>query len=135
REQIAQMQALHEVSNAIFRSVRLDDMLKSVAQSLISQLGFDRMRLYLINREGDFLESVLTLDQRGQETVEKENFPLKRGIHPMVDLILGRTDERIEKYQRTIVYLPMRTRDENMGVLMVDNLLSQQEIPSEQITI
>jgi diguanylate cyclase (GGDEF)-like protein len=135
REQVAQMQALHEVSNAIFRSVRLDDMLKSVAQSLISQLGFDRMRIYLINREGDLLESVLTLDQRGQEAVEKESFPLKRGIHPMVDLILGRTDERIERYQRTIVYLPMRTRDENMGVLMVDNLLSQQEIPPEQISI
>jgi diguanylate cyclase (GGDEF)-like protein len=93
------------------------------------------MRIYLINREGDLLESVLTLDQRGQEAVEKESFPLKRGIHPMVDLILGRTDERIERYQRTIVYLPMRTRDENMGVLMVDNLLSQQEIPSEQISI
>jgi diguanylate cyclase (GGDEF)-like protein len=49
---------------------------------------------------------------------------------------LGKTgDERIEKYQRTIVYLPLRTRDENMGVLMVDNLLSQQEIPPDQIPI
>ena len=54
----------------------------------------------------------------------------------MVDLLLGKTgDERIEKYQRTILYLPLRTRDENMGVLMVDNLLSQQEIPPEQIPI
>jgi diguanylate cyclase (GGDEF)-like protein len=136
RDQVAQMQALHEVSNAIFRSVRLDEMLKSVAQSLIHQLGFDRTRIYLINREGDHLESVLTLDQRGHEAVEKESFPMKRGVHPMVDLILGKTgDERIEKYQRTIVFLPLRTRDENMGVLMVDNLLSQQEIPPEQITI
>jgi len=135
REQVAQMQALHEISNAIFRSVRLDEMLKSVAQSLIHQLGFDRIKIYLINREGESLESALSLDQRGQETVEKETFPLKRGLHPMVDLILGKTDERIEKYQRTIVYLPLRTRDENMGVLMVDNLLSQQEIPHEQILI
>lgn len=136
REQVAQMQALHEVSNAIFRSLRLDEMLKSVAQSLITQLGFDRTRIYLINREGESLESVLTMDQRQQESVEKESFPLKRGVHPMVDLILGKTgDERLERYQRTIVYLPLRTRDENMGVLMVDNLLSQQEIPPEQITI
>jgi diguanylate cyclase (GGDEF)-like protein len=136
REQVAHMQALHEVSNAIFRSVRLDEMLKSVAQSLIHQLGFDRTRIYLINREGESLESVLTLDQRGHEAIEKESFPLKRGVHPMVDLILGKTgDERLEKYQRTIVYLPLRTRDENMGILMVDNLLSQQEIPAEQITI
>ena len=131
REQVAQMQALHEISNAIFRSVRLDEMLKSVAQSLIQQLGFDRVKIYLINREGEILESALTMDQRQQEAVEKESFPLKRGVHPMVDLILGKTgDERIEKYQRTILYLPLRTRDENMGVLMVDNLLSQQEIPS-----
>jgi len=73
---------------------------------------------------------VLTLDQRGQEGLEKESFPLKRGVHPMVDLLLGKTtDERIEKYQRTILYLPLRTRDENMRILMVDNLLSQQEIP------
>ncbi len=136
REQVAQMQALHEVSNAIFRSVRLDEMLKSVAQSLIQQLGFDRVKIYLINREGESLESALTMDQRQQESLEKESFPLKRGIHPMVDLILGKTgDERLEKYQRTIIYLPLRTRDENMGVLMVDNLLSQQEIPPEQIPI
>lgn len=134
RERVAQMQVLHEVSNAIFRSLRLDEMLKSVAQSLITQIGFDRTRIYLINREGESLESVLTMDQRQQESVEKESFPMKRGVHPMVDLILGKTgDERIEKYQRTIVYLPLRTRDENMGVLMVDNLLSQQEILPEQI--
>ena len=136
REQVAQMRALHEISNAIFRSLRLDEMLKSVAQSLIQELGFDRVRLYLVNRDGETLESVLTLDQRGQETIDKERFPLKRGVHPMVDLLLGRTgDERIEKYQRTILYLPLRTRDENMGILMVDNLLSQQEIPSDQFPI
>lgn len=135
REQLAYMQALHEVSNAIFRSVRLDEMLKSVAQSLITQLGFDRTRVYLINKEGESLESVLTLDQRQQEGQEKESFPLKRGVHPMVDLILGKSDERIEKYQGTILYLPLRTRDENMGILMVDNLLSQQIIPPEQVTI
>lgn len=136
REQLAQMKALHEISNAIFRSLRLDEMLKSVAQSLIQQLGFDRVRIYLVNKEGDILESVLSMDQRQHESGEKESFPLTRGFHPMVDLILGKAhDERIEKYQRTILYLPLRTRDENMGVLMVDNILSQQEIPVEQVTV
>src|SRR5208283_4909965 len=100
RDQVAHMRALHEISNAIFRSLRLDEMLKSVAQSLIQQLGFDRVRLYLVNRDGEQLESILTLDQRGHESADKENFPIKRGVHPMVDLLLGKTgDERIEKYQ------------------------------------
>jgi len=54
----------------------------------------------------------------------------------MVDLILGRTsDERLEKYAAPIVYIPLRARDENMGVLMVDNVLSQQEIPPEQVPL
>jgi diguanylate cyclase (GGDEF)-like protein len=136
REQLAQMRALHEIANAIFRSLRLDEMLKSVSQSLIQQLGFDRVRIYLVNKEGDILESVMTMDQRQQVITEKESFPLTRGFHPMVDLLLGKThDERIEKYQRTILYLPLRTRDENMGILMVDNVLSQQEIPPEQVPI
>lgn len=135
REQVAHMKALHEISNAIFRSLRLDEMLKSVAQSLIQQLGFDRVRIYLISKEGDSLESALSLDQRQHEHADPESFPLKRGVHPMVDLILGKTDERIERYQRTIIYLPLRTRDENMGILMVDNVLSQQEIPAEQLPI
>ncbi len=136
REQVAQMRAIHEVSNAIFRSLRLDEMIKSVAQSLIQQLGFDRVRLYLVNRDGENLENVLTMDQRGLPIIEKEKFPLKRGVHPMVDLLLGKMgDERVEKYQRTILYLPLRTRDENLGILMVDNLLSQQEIPPEQIPV
>src|SRR5207244_2068673 len=77
REQVAQMQALHEVSNAIFRSLRLDEMLRSVAQSLIQQMGFDRAKIYLINRDGDHLENVLTLDQRQQELTDKERIPLK----------------------------------------------------------
>ena len=136
RERVGQMRALHEVSNAIFRSLRMDEMLKSVAQSLIQQLGFDRVRIYLINKEGDSLESVLTVDQRQQAAAEKVSFPLKRGVHPMVDLILGRAvDDTLEKFQRTILYIPMRTRDESMGILMVDNLLSQQEIPQEQMPI
>lgn len=136
RQQVANMQALHEVSNAIFRSLRLEEMLESVAQSLIHQLGFDRAKIYLINKEGDTLESVLTMDQRGKQHADRERYPLKRGVHPMVDLILGRSmDERMEKYRRTIVYIPLRARDENMGILMVDNLLSQQEIPDAHIPL
>ena len=136
RQQVANMQALHEVSNAIFRSLRLEEMLESVSQSLIHQMGFDRAKIYLINKEGDQLENVLTYDQRGKEMPDKERYPLKRGVHPMVDLILGRTsDERLEKYRRTIIYIPLRARDENMGILMVDNVLSQQEIPPEQVPL
>jgi diguanylate cyclase (GGDEF)-like protein len=135
-QQVAQMRTLHEVSNAIFHSLRLDEMLKSVAHGLIHQMGFDRAKIYLINKEGDALEGVLTMDQRHQESSEKERYPLKHGVHPMVDLILGKKgDERIEKYQRTILYLPLRIRDESIGVLMVDNLLSQQEIPAEDVPI
>jgi diguanylate cyclase (GGDEF)-like protein len=136
RQQVANMRALHEVSNAIFRSLRLEEMLESVAQSLIHQLGYDRAKIYLMNREGDSLEGVLTMDQRGKQMIDREHFPLKRGVHPMVDLILGRAvDERLEKYRHNIMYIPLRARDENMGVLMVDNLLSQQEIPQDQIPL
>ena len=136
RRQVSNMQALHEVSNAIFRSLRLEEMLESVAQSLIHQMGFDRAKIYLLNKEGDTLEGVLTMDQRGKQMLDRERFPLKRGVHPMVDIILGRSvDERLEKYRRTIAYIPLRARDENMGILMVDNLLSQQEIPEEQIPL
>jgi diguanylate cyclase (GGDEF)-like protein len=133
RQQVANMQALHEVSNAIFRSIRLEQMLESVAHSLIHQMGFDRAKIFLINKEGDTLEGALTLDQLGKQMVDKERYPLKRGVHPMVDLILGRaTDERLEKYRKTITYIPLRARDENLGILMVDNLLSQQEIRPDQ---
>src|SRR4029077_15361585 len=118
RQQVAHMRALHEVSNAIFRSIRLEEMLEAVAQSLIHQMGFDRAKIYLINKEGDTLEGVLTMDQRGKQTLDKERFPLKRGVHPMVNLILGRSiDEGMDKYRQTIIYIPLRARDENMGVL------------------
>ena len=136
RQQVANMQALHEVSNAIFRSLRLEEMLEAVSQSLIHQMGFDRAKIYLINRDGDTLEGVLTMGQRGKQMGDREKYPLKRGAHPMVDLILGRApDERVEKYRRTVVYIPLRARDENMGILMVDNLLSQQEIPAAQVPL
>jgi len=87
REQVAQMKALHEISNAIFRSLRLDEMLKSVCQSLIQELGFDRVRIFLINKEGDSLENAFSMDQRQHELSDRESFPLQRGVHPMVDLI------------------------------------------------
>ena len=137
REQLKHLQAWNQVSTAIFRSLRLEEMLISVAHSLIHQMGFDRSKIYLINKEGDTLEKFLTVDQRRrQDLQEKEQYPLVLGVHPMVDLILGKTtDDRIERFQRTIVYMPLRTRDENLGILMVDNLLSQQEISPNEIPI
>jgi diguanylate cyclase (GGDEF)-like protein len=136
RLQVDNMRALHEVSNAIFRSIRLEEMLEAVAQSLIQQMGFDRAKIYLINKEGDTLEGALTVDQRGKQMLDQERYPLKRGGHPMVDVILGRAmDERVEKYRRTIAYIPLRARDENMGILMVDNLLSQQPILPDQVPL
>jgi diguanylate cyclase (GGDEF)-like protein len=137
RQQLHQLQAWNQVSNAIFRSLRLEEMLLSVAHSLIHQMGFDRAKIFLINKDGDLLEKFLSVDQRRrQDFREKEQYPMRLGVHPMVDMILGKVDdERIERFQRTIVYLPLRTRDENLGILMVDNLLSQQEISPGEIPI
>jgi len=35
-------------------------------------MGFDRAKIYLINKEGESLENVLTYDQRGKEMPDKE---------------------------------------------------------------
>jgi len=53
----------------------------------------------------------------------------------MVDLILGRGLMSAWKIPPPIVYIPLRARDETLGILMLDTLLSQQEILGEQIPL
>jgi diguanylate cyclase (GGDEF)-like protein len=60
---------------------------------------------------------------------------LKAGLHPAVDMILNIKNQIASQFDSIIQMIPIHTRNEKLGVLMVDNLLSQEEISEETITL
>ncbi|MBI3292935.1 MAG: sensor domain-containing diguanylate cyclase [Elusimicrobia bacterium] len=122
--------AFTELSTVLFRSLRLEELLQGVANSLKTHLGFDRVRIYLVDKQEKMLVHQFTLEPtRQQPPMETERYPLTPGVHPMVDLLLrGRGPSLVERPRRTFLYALLTTHEAIEGVLQVDNLLSQQDI-------
>lgn len=130
REQEELLLAFTEISTVLFRSLRLDEMLQGVADSLKLHVGFDRIRIYLVDQQENTLVNQLTVEPtRRRPPAEKERYPLTPGAHPTVNFLLReRRPSLVDRPRRTVVYALLASHEGSLGVLQVDNLLSQQEI-------
>lgn len=129
------LQAASEVASAVFERPRLRDMLETVGRSIIQNLGFDRIRFYLVDSDGTRLEGIMgfqipdrLLDLSG------ESYPMKAGENVLVDLMLSKNGEfNVHLIGGRVVYVPLVVNGEILGCLAVDNLLSQQLMDEEQL--
>lgn len=129
------LQAASEVATAVFERPRLRDMLEAVSRSIVRNLGFDRIRFYLLDAEGSKLEGALglmipdrLLDLAG------ESFPLKKGTNSLVDVVLAHGHApTVHLVGGRVVYVPIAVNDQVLGCIAVDNLLSQQLMDEEQL--
>lgn len=135
RKRTQYLQAASEVASAVFERPRLRDMLETVGRSIIQNLGFDRIRFFLIDTEGARLEGVLgvqipdrLLDLSG------ESYPMQQGVNALVDLMLTHNgDFNVHLVGGRVVYVPLVVNGQVLGCLAVDNLLSQQLMDEEQM--
>jgi diguanylate cyclase (GGDEF)-like protein len=129
-------QAGTEIATAVVEMPRLGEMLESVSQSIVKNLGFDRVRFYLIEPGKFELNGVVGIQIPGRVMdLKKEVYSLRESQNPLVDIIVtGSNQVYLEPDHGRVVYVPLLVGRQVVGLMVVDNLLSQQVIKDEQVS-
>jgi len=129
------LQAGSEVATAVFERPRLRDMLEAVSRSIVQNLGFDRVRIFLLDSDGHRLEGILGLQIPDMLLdLTGESYPLKPGINSLVDAVLAAGPQaHVHLVGGRVVYVPLVVNAQVIGCFAADNLLSQQLMDEEQM--
>lgn len=134
RRQLKRLEALTDLTAVFASSLRVEDGVKLILQGIVRQFQLDRARLYLLERESGVLRGEVAVDLRGRaSSLRGEEVPLT-GDHRFARVMRGDgPDALMKRYEERIVYLPLSVQGQNIGLLVVDNLLSQQTVPGEDM--
>jgi len=134
-EQLEELRALAEVGATVEASLKLREMLEGVSRSVLRNMAFDRVRFYLVETATDAVVGVVGAEIPGRlVSLEHERFPLHKGHHPLVDIILSAKPQAlIEGSGQSIAYIPLMLKGKPIGVCVVDNLLSQQAVTQDKL--
>lgn len=134
RRQLKRLEALTDLAAVFASSLRVEDGVKLILQGIVRHFSLDRARLYLLDRERGTLRGEVSADLRGRAaSLRGEEIPLK-GDHRFARIMRGDgPDQLMKRYEERVVYLPLSLQGNNIGLLVVDNLVSQQTIPGEDI--
>ena len=131
QEEVNKLMAFSELSRAIISTIRLEEILTTVMYGLIRHIGFDRAKLYLLDKREKILKGVFSFGLGRRLKPLKEKFPLKEGENRLVDLALGMEEEFIEK--NIIIYKVLKVKGEPIGVVRADNIFTRQSILKKDI--
>lgn len=122
--------AITELTEIFANSLRVRESFKHILTGIQTYFGFDRVRLYLIDEKARKLKGELSSDIRGQiKNISYEEIPLEAGAHRFADIVLGKNSNTfMERYKDCVLYMPLVVQGVTIGLLIVDNLLSQQKI-------
>lgn len=140
REDNHQKRALYlkagsEVAVAVVERPRLREMLEAVSRSIVSNLGFDRIRFFLVDPSHSELKGVLGLQIPDRLLdLSGEKYPLNSNVNRLVDAVIKPASEiKLTSAGGRIVFVPLQVGGQIIGCMAVDNLLSQIVIDSEQM--
>jgi diguanylate cyclase (GGDEF)-like protein len=129
--------AITELTEVFATALRMGDSFKHILSGIQTYFGFDRVRLYLIDEKNRKLKGELSADIRGQvKSISYEEIPLEAGAHRFADIVLGRSSGAfMERYKDCVLYMPLAVQGVTIGLLIVDNLLSQQRIEPQELAM
>lgn len=137
RKKAQYLQAGTEVASGVVETPRLADMLEAVSRSVLQNIGFDRVRFFLMDNSKSELYGVVGLQIPGRVLkLDQERFPLKSNVNSLVDSVIssGGSSENITiTAGGKVVYVHLVVGGQVIGCMAVDNLLSQQTIEPDQI--
>src|SRR4029077_5250795 len=112
---------------------RVQDSLRLILQGIQQHFGFDRVRLYVVDKTGSKLRGEMGVDIRGRvQNLRSDEIPLQPGAHRFANVLLASTaDASLERYRDVVFYLPLIVQAQRIGLLILDNLTSQQPIVRE----
>jgi diguanylate cyclase (GGDEF)-like protein len=129
--------AITELTEVFATALRVRDSFRHILSGIQTYFGFDRVRLYLIDEPNRKLKGELSADIRGQiKSISYEEIPLEPGAHRFADIVLGRSSGAfMERYKDCVLYMPLSVQGVTIGLLIVDNLLSQQRIEPQELAM
>lgn len=108
---------------AMGSTMNYKDILSIILRSVIAELKFDRVKLYLVNKPDSLLEGSLVADVRGVfQAIEQEKYPLKKGPPDPED-----------EMSKLIINVPLEVRGEKIGLMAIENIFSQKPITDEDV--
>ncbi len=131
------LSVITELTEIFANSLRVRESFKHILTGIQTYFGFDRVRLYLIDEKGQKLKGELSSDIRGQiKSIAYEEIPLEAGAHRFADIVLGHSSGVfMERYKDCVLYMPLVVQGVTIGLLIVDNLLSQQKIEPGELAM
>ncbi len=129
--------AITELTEVFAGALRVRESFRHILSGIQTYFGFDRVRLYLIDEGNRKLKGELSADIRGQiKSISYEEIPLEAGAHRFADIVLGRSSGAfMERYKDCVLYMPLAVQGVTIGLLIVDNLLSQQRIEPAELAM
>lgn len=135
--------SITKVTEIFATALRSNDSFKRILMAIQTHFAFDRVRLYIVREKEHILQGELSVDIAGNVIdISQEKIPLEKGMHRFADILLGKDcGDFLECFKDRVMYLPLRIREKsgsmtNVGMLVVDNFLSQRSIePREQTMI
>src|SRR5712691_1977948 len=138
---------LFEISVALSEPIELDEVLKRVRVAVIEGLGFDRCGIFVLDEPAGLLRGTWGTDPCGElEDISGEIHPLSRTEHSVIQVALGQIPyfltedlealaraEGLPHYPRmrgvhANACIPLKARGRIVGVLAIDNLLTNRAI-------
>lgn len=111
------------------RSIREKEGFKFIIRVLEGFFAFDRIRLYRIDEAKNVLCGVYSIDKTQRiNDISYDVIAIKKGFSTLIDILMG--EEDIVVKDQIMIYLPLKIDYKKVGIIVVDNLLSQ--IPVKQ---
>lgn len=133
--QLERAKILTELTAIFASSIRREDSMPHIIQGIQRYFGFDRVRLYLVNEAENILQGRLSADIRGAlNNLSHDKIPLTDTRHRFANILLTCSESVCDKNRDAIAYLPLKVQGKNVGLLVVDNLLSGQAVLKEDLT-
>ncbi len=129
--------AITELTEIFATSLRVNESFKHILEGVQKYFGFDRVRLYLVDKEANKLQGELSVDISGRmSSLAYEEIPLETGGHRLADIVLSKKHNPFfDRYTDCVLYVPLVIQGVNTGLLIVDNMLSQQKIEESEFAM
>ena len=137
QKNIEKLVAISKITTSMIGTLDKDKVLTLILKSIVNHLGFDRVKLYMVNEDESIIHGVFSYDIRGVvNAIDDEIYPL---IYKN-DIIINSLEEqqknvfkKNESIMQLIRYFPLKVKNQIIGFVEVDNIFSRQQITNENI--
>ncbi|MFC1522631.1 GGDEF domain-containing protein [Elusimicrobiota bacterium] len=136
--QAREVETFRELSWLFVSSLRLEDRLRLILKGIQKLFKLDRVQLYLLDSDETELKGEIEVSfNHGARQIKHKKFPIPPGYSKgLADIIRDnlRLDpwSRIVEYsirnQENLLHVPLKIQSKEIGVLAIDNILSQEPI-------